>query len=357
MKNIAFLVYDISLTGGAERVAINLAEEFAKDYNTHLISLFKTNPYDAPKGYKTHFINSITSSITSHFYVHSKRLKKCLLDNNIDILFAITAGVVTIAIQACHGTKVKTVYCEHSNLENKTYGKKHELRQLIGAKLSDLVVALTERDRQNFIKNLKVKSDKVMAIPNWVDNLATSEKDYNLNSKSIITAGRLESVKGHDMLLKVAKIVNKAHPDWHWDIYGDGTLKENLEQTASSLGVSDFVSFKGNVTGIDEIYPDYSFFVLTSYYEGLPLVLLEAQKANLPIISFDCPTGPSEIVDDKQNGFIVPAYSIGEMASAINELIENPDKRLEFSKNAPKKLNRFDKTSVKALWEEIINTL
>lgn len=357
MKNIAFLVYDISLTGGAERVALNLAEEFAKDYNTYLISLFKTNSYDAPKGYQTLFINEFMSSITSSFYTHSKKLKKCLLEHDIDILFVITAGVVTVAVQACHGTKVKTVYCEHSNLENRTYGKKHELRQLIGAKFSNLVVALTERDRQNFIKNLKIKPNKVMAIPNWIDDLTTSEQEYSLDSKLIITAGRLESVKGHDMLLKVAKIVKNAHPDWHWDIYGGGTLKEKLEKAASDSGLADFVSFKGNVSGIDKIYPEYSFFVLTSYYEGLPLVLLEAQKAKLPIVSFDCPTGPSEIVDNEQNGFIVPAYNIDDMASAINTLIETPDKRLEFSKNAPKKLNRFDKASVKALWEEIINTL
>ncbi len=352
--NVAFLVYDISLTGGAEKVALNIADEMSKKHNVHLISIFSSREYTAPDGYVTHFLDKETKSITKRFWKYKNRLKKYLKEKDIDILFSITAGVVTVAVAGAAGTKTKVVYCEHSNLENKTYGKKHQLRQRLGTKFSDKIITLTERDRDNFISMFKTKPQKVGAIPNWIDPIDAPKAEYNKDSKLIISVGRLEFVKGYDMLLRVAAIVKEKHGDWHWDIYGEGTYQEKLQNDIEQLGLSDFVTLKGNVSNISQLYQNYAFLVMTSYYEGLPLVLLEAQNENLPIISFDCPTGPSEIVQNGKNGTIVPCYDIVKMAESISSLIDSQEKRIEYSKNARNNISHYSKASVLKSWEQLI---
>lgn len=359
MKNIGILVYDTSLVGGAERVAINLAEEFANKYKVHLISLFNEKNIEekVKRNYNTYIINKETISISKNLLKLSKILKRYLIQNNIDILLAITAGVNSVAILGTANTNIKTIYCEHSNLENRTYGKKHELRQYLGAKFMDKVVTLTERDKSNFINILKTPEKKVVVIPNWFNNEEKEEIQYKSNSKKIITVGRLERVKGHDLLIKVAKKVQEKHNDWIWEIYGDGKYKEEIKENIKNNNLENFIILKGNVTNIKEIYKTSSFFVLTSYYEGLPLVLLEAQQAKLPIISFDCPTGPAEIVENNKNGYIVPTYDIEQMASKINYLIENRKKREIFSNNAQINIGQFEKSNVLNKWIELIENI
>lgn len=359
MKNIGILVYDTSLVGGAERVAINLAEELSSHYQVHLISLFNEKKQEnrPEQSYTSHTINEKTVSITKKLFMLSNELKKYLIQNKIDVLLAITAGVNTVAIMATRGTNIKTVYCEHSNLENKTYGKKHQLRQYLGAKKMDKVVTLTERDRNNFIKMLRTPESKVQAIPNWFNHVEKENAQYKIESKKIITAGRLEKVKGHDLLIEVAKKVKEKHSDWIWEIYGDGKYREEIEQNIKNNNLEDFIILKGNVNNLKEIYKEYSMFVLTSYYEGIPLVLLEAQQANLPIVSFDCPTGPAEIIENDKNGFIVPTYDVEEMANKINELIENKSKREQFSGNAQINIHRFDKRNILKKWINLIENV
>lgn len=352
MKNVALLVYDATLTGGAERVALNMAHELSCAFNIHLISLFhhKKAQISAGGSYRVAALMEESCSITRNFFSMVSRLRRYICENDINVLYAITAGVVTVAIAAAVGTKTKIVYCEHSNLENKTYGKHHEFRQWAGAKFSQKVVTLTEQDRRNFIANFHLCEDRVETITNWFSGGDAKEVQYNTMSKGIISVGRLEAVKGFDMLIKVAAMVRERHKDWHWDIYGEGSKREELEASIREYGLEDFVVLKGNVANIQQRYTEYAMFVMTSYYEGLPLVLLEAQVAKLPVVSFDCPTGPAEIVIDAVNGFLVSAYDIEEMSSRICQLIEQASLREAFSQKSNLKLHLFDKNVIVEKW-------
>lgn len=358
MKKIGFLIYDDSLTGGAEKIAKKLAEELSTEYEVYVISLFQERN-DSNKTYKyNHFVVSKeTVSITKNIFKLSKVLKNYLNENKIEQLYSITAGVNTVAIKATKGTSIKTIYCEHSNLENKTYGKKHELRQYLGAKQMDKIVTLTNRDRNNFIKFFKVPEDKVICIPNWFEHCNNKEQAYKDDSKKIISVGRLEKVKGYDMLIKVAKEVYKYHPDWKWDIYGEGTCRVEIAEQISNSNLDSFIELKGNVNNLNSIYGDYAFLVMTSYYEGIPLSLLEAQDFKLPIISFDCPTGPSEIIENNTNGFLIPCYNIENMASKICELIDNKDLRIKFSNNSNINEDKYDKNEILKKWKNLISTI
>lgn len=357
---IAFLVYDISLTGGAERVAINLANEFSKNpENTiHIISVFKEKDLSTGllEQVEVEILNNEKCSITKHLFKLSNALKQCVVGNDIEVLVSITAGVVTLAHTALKKTMTKHVYAEHSNLENRTYGCKHRFRQWVGAKYADKIVTLTERDLNNFIKQFKVRADRIIAIPNWYEG-EVSDKAYSKSSKNIISVGRLEYVKGYDYLIEVAKIVLNKHKDWRWSIYGDGSERERVEEKIQENNLEDCLLLHGNVSSDKIDYSGSAFFVMTSRYEGLPLSIIEAQCAKLPVISFDCPTGPSEMVEDGVNGFLVEPYSIESLAKKIECLINSESLRVEFSRNSTNGLEKYKKTKVLRQWNTLFNQL
>lgn len=362
MKKIAILVYDVTLVGGAERVALNMAEALAEHYQVHLISLFHEKKENVPMGkpYCAVALREQTCSITKRFFSISKDLRNYLKEHHIQVLYSITAGVVSLAAHAARGGCAKMVYCEHSNLENKTYGKKHELRQYVGAKFSDKVVTLTERDRKNFMQAYRLSAERVQVIPNWFTAHKENDQPYDRNTCRIISAGRLESVKGPDLLLEVARrVAEKSDLDqnWHWDVYGDGSMREELQEKIEEWKLGDFLSLKGNVNNLHELYPQYAFFVMTSYHEGLPMVLLEAQAAKLPIISFDIATGPAEIVAAGENGFIIPPYDLDAMADKVLELMKNPELRMAFSNRSGIGIHRYDKERLLEKWIRLTEEL
>ena len=356
MKNIAFLIYDTSLMGGAEKVSINLANSLGETYNVTIISLFqeKGEPFfEISENCKHTVISRKLQSITKNIFSLKNNVKKILKENNIDILFSVTPGIVSVGVLATLGTKVSHVFCEHSNLENQTYGKKHLLRQYIGAKFSNEIVVLTQRDKKNYINKFKIKEEKIKVIANSF-NATELNEDYNINSKIIVSLGRLKTVKGYDRLIQVAKKVFEKNKDWQWYIYGDGDEENNIRRDIKVNNLEDFVKLKGVTKNPLEVMKDASFLVMTSYYEGIPLTLLEAQAARLPLVSFDCPTGPGEIIKDNENGYLIDNGNIGQMADKINDLITDEEKRVYFSNNSQKYLCEFSEESILKKWVEII---
>ena len=357
MRKIALLVYDISLTGGAERVAINLANEFVHDWAVYIISASMASdiPENIDKRIRCFVLSKTNTSITKNFFFYRNTLNRIIRTEEIDLILAITAGVVTIAVEGSKNTNTKVIYCEHSNLENRTYGRKHLFRQYYGAVKADLIVTLTERDKNNFRKYFKIKEAKVVAIPNWY-NPSSTQHTYDCQSKKIISVGRLERVKGYEYLLDCAEEVLKKNPGWEWDIYGDGSLYNDLKRSILDRHISNLF-LRGNVNNLEKKYSDYAFMVMTSRYEGLPLSLLEAQVAHLPIVSFDCPTGPSEIIIDGVNGYIIPQYDVKTMEMAIQSLISSEKKRASFSSHSQDKLVMYEKKHVLEIWKKLIDSL
>ena len=361
MSKIALLVYDVTLTGGAERVALNLAGEFAKTDKVYIISIamedtsedgeIRGNLDCLPKSVRFLSLSKEMGSITMNFLKYKKSLKEILKREQIDVLLSITAGVVTLACAAARRTKTKVVFCEHSNLENMTYGKKHVFRQHYGADLADAVVTLTRRDRINYMRLFKTPKDRLFTIPNWFTPLPEPPK-YDIKSKKIISVGRLEEVKGYEYTIACAEKILKNNPDWEWDIYGDGSLRDELQKIIDERHI-ERLTLKGNATDIRERYAGYAFLVMTSRYEGFPLSLLEAQVSGLPIVSFDCPTGPSEIVTDNVNGFIVRQFDVEELTKKVQRLITSDKLRSQFSGHAGDNLQQYSKERVLRQWRRL----
>lgn len=183
------------------------------------------------------------------------------------------------------------------------------------------------------------------------------EEFSKCENKKIISVGRLDSQKGYDILIDVWNIISKKYPDWVLEIYGDGPEKENLQNKINKLGLEKSFLLKGAVKDIQDKYLESSIYVMSSRYEGMPMVLLETMACGLPVISFDCPCGPKDIIKNNENGFIVKFGNIEQMAEKIEELIIDEEKRKLFGKNARKNIQRYSQDKIMNQWKELFEEL
>lgn len=361
MKKIALVKWILDDSGGGERVAVSLANELTKKYEVHLIGI-TTKQSDLFFG-----INSQVKY--SNFFDHrvrlsknilkiSKMLKKYFLDNEIEVAFGIGIFSNIFLSLSGIGISTKVVLCDHTNsiTANRELSKK--VQRYVGTKLADKIITLTQEDRKNYIRKYGISENRIVYIYNWKEN-RLSNIPYNDESTKIVTVGRFDYQKGYDYLIQVAKKVLAKMPDWTWEIYGSGKQDEvdKIRDLITENDLQDKLVIKGLEKNQDLIYGDKGIYVMTSRYEGLPLVLLEAQQYNLPIVSFRCPTGPSEIVEDGVNGYLIDCYDTDKMSEKLLELMKNDDLRQSFSDHAKDTMDKFDKNKILNQWIELIETI
>ncbi len=213
----------------------------------------------------------------------------------------------------------------------------------------DKVVVLN-KDERTFLN-----CDNVVVIPNFVEQ---NNFSATLVSKRAVAIGRLTAIKSFDELLRVWALVERQHPDWYLDIYGqdwDGTLK-SLISLKNTLGVKN-VNFCGPTSRAEIELLNSSLFLSSSVSEAFPMVLLEAQAAGLVVLSYDSPYGPRNIINDTKDGYIIPVGNITEFARLICELIENEELRKVIGSNAKKNSYRFYSDNVINQWKELFTEL
>ena len=288
----------------------------------------------------------------------SKMLKKYFRDNEIAVAFGIGISANVFLSLAGKGISTKVVLCDHTNsiTDNREFSQK--VQRYVGARLADKIITLTQEDCRNYIKKYGISEKQIAYIYNWKED-ALSDVSYNKKSTKIVTVGRFDSQKGYDYLVQVAKKVLSEKSDWTWEIYGSGNQDEvdKIKELIKENNLQDKLLIKGLEKNQDLIYGDKEIYVMTSRYEGLPLVLLEAQQYNLPIVSFCCPTGPSEIVEDGVNGFLVDCYDTDKMSEKLLKLMENESLRHSFSAHAKDNMDKFDKNRILNQWIELIETI
>jgi glycosyltransferase involved in cell wall biosynthesis len=212
------------------------------------------------------------------------------------------------------------------------------------------MVVLTDKDKQNYLSNIRLCKE-VTVIPNPMGEL---NNDYDVNSKTILSVGLFSIIKRFDRIIPIAKKIFEKHPDWSWVICGDGPERKNLENQISENNLDNKIILTGNVPNITDFYKNAAMFVLTSQMEGLPMVLLEAKAHKLPMVAFDIQTGPSDIIRDNQNGFLIEPYNVKKMAEKINLLIENDELRKQFSDNAVLDSEKFSSERIIEQWTSLI---
>ena len=182
-------------------------------------------------------------------------------------------------------------------------------------------------------------------------------KRSTLKSKTVVTAGRLTAQKNFASLISAWKIVNKSHPDWKLEIWGEGSRRNELQQQIEDLQLRDSASLMGYTDDIISKFADASIFVCSSKFEGFGLVIVEAMSCGLPVVSYSCPCGPKDIITDGTDGFLV---SIGDeqiMAERINYLIEHLDSRLVMGQAALDKSKQYSTDVITSKWMELFDSI
>lgn len=345
---VLFLEGDMSRKGGTERMTSIISSALSCEYDIYVISLSLND------GSIFFSLNEkVTHTVLNSSGVFSRilEIRKYIKKNNIDVVINVDTGMGYIGILAAFDLKTKVITWEHANFYNNWNSSIFPYLRRFAAKHSDNMVVLTEKDKQNYLENIKGCAP-ITVIPNPVEK---HDFKYNINSKTILSAGLLLPIKRFDLAVEAASKVLPSHPDWKWVICGDGPEREKLEALIKEKGLQEQFFLLGNVSNMDEQYQNAAMYVMTSEMEGLPMVLLEAKSWGLPIVSFDIMTGPSDIVTNKENGYLVDSGNISELSNKISLLLTDSQLRKTFSHNTQNHIGKFDLNTILSNWQEVIN--
>ena len=213
----------------------------------------------------------------------------------------------------------------------------------------DRFVVLTHEDSA-YWKGLS--NQIVIPNPITIEQGITSE----CTSKQVIAVGRYTYQKGFDLLISTWGIVHLKHPDWALNIYGGGN-REAYQQQVDKLGLQKAITCNGPVNHIAEKYRESSIFVLSSRFEGLPLVLMEAMSSGLAPVAFTCPCGPRDIITNGEDGLLCENGNIEKLAEGICRLIEDETLRKEMGKKASVSIQRFTVDRIMQQWDQLFKEI
>ena len=300
-----------------------------------------------------------------HYFYKQRKYKKLLTCNLMDIKPDITVSITRREINFLTKINDGSKKVSEIHFARTFYRKieKHYLPKWFNRWLSklwmdslinnlkdlDKFVVLTYEDMQNW-----PELNNIMVIPNFVSK--KSSKLSDCSQKSVIAVGRYSWQKGFDLLIDSWQKVYVRHPDWKLDIYGGGEYYK-YQKKADAMNLSSVVHCYPAVENIFEKYIESSFFVLSSRYEGLPLVIIEAMSSGLPVVAFACPCGPHDLINEGFNGLLVDNGNVEQLADKIISLIDDSDLRHYMSMNAVESVAYYTKENVMKKWVDLFENL
>ena len=357
MKNICFLIGDINHSGGTERVTTLIAN--ALDENHHNVFLLSLSSGDNPffelnKDINVQSLFKEKLSMKRHFPQCVKRIRRFLIDNKIDTLVVVDSISCVFTVPACIGIQVNHICWEHFNLKVNLGSSFRTLGRWMAARWCDKIVTLTERDKSFWDEEFKLEATKkVIAIPN-PSPYSLQNNIPKLSNKTILCVGRLTHQKGFDLLIEAWSKIAPELDGWKILIVGGGGDEQMLKSMADQKNVSESIIFLGQQKNMDQFYRQASFFCMSSRFEGLPMVLLEAQSYGLPIVAFDCDTGPAEIITHDNNGYLVECFDIDKLNFYLKELAKGDNIFEEMVNNSYENIKKFQMVGISALWFRLL---
>jgi glycosyltransferase involved in cell wall biosynthesis len=212
----------------------------------------------------------------------------------------------------------------------------------------DVLTVLTAADAADYAP----VSRRVERIPNAVPRLGGA--NAALDAEVVVAAGRLETQKGFDLLIEAWERVAARRPGWQLRIYGSGPRRAELRRMILERGLYDRVLLMGRTRHMGEALAEASLFVLSSRFEGFGMVIVEAMSKGLPVVSFDCPRGPGEILRHGRDGILVPAGDVAGLANGLLELIEDEPRRREYGAAAVENARSYAVVSIAERGEELL---
>ncbi len=323
MKKICFFVGNLNQAGGTERVSSVIASELqCHGYQVHMLSLqCGDRPFfELAEGIQVSQLYTKIGRGMLRFPTAIVKLRRYLQQHKIDILVDVDSMLALYVLPAVIGLNIRHICWEHFFYHNNLGKPARRLARKLAARFADDVITLTERDRELWLTNTISKAN-ITVIPNPV-TIKLPTVINPVKEKLFLAVGRLTHIKGFDLLLKAWAKVVPNHPDWRLRIVGEGEDKAMLEKLRCELNIETSTEFVPQTNNIAAHYQQAAFFIMSSRFEGLPLVLIEAQAYGLPIVSFDCDTGPAEIIKHGETGWLCEAGNIISLSEGINMAIK-----------------------------------
>jgi glycosyltransferase involved in cell wall biosynthesis len=351
---ICFIIHNITARAGSERAQTSLANALStRGESISIWSMFglrKSPGFPLANGIEVKygldkplpfFLDYLW--LACAFAVYINRLRP-------DWIICTGANRLIIASLAAFVPGVKVAIWEMFPVSDSVTRSRGRLARRLGAAIASQIVTLTECDKDLY-RALYAPVGAVSRIPNIVFSPGSSGA---IRHKEVLAMGRLSHEKGFDLLLAAWSVAVERLPDWTLRIVGDGKMREQLVRLAHSLGIESRVIFAPFSDDPFSLYSECGIFVLSSRFEGLPYVLIEAMTCGAACISFDCPNGPREVIRDGVNGLLVPAERVDALAGAIVKLGENPMLRHRLGIAARSVSRPFSEHRVAARWHEVL---
>lgn len=343
--------------GGAEKIVNLLAHHrLERGDCVHVIAVSTALsasyfPYDGSIR-----IHALAAKATTRFglqLARARELRRCLQRIQPDVIISFLSKINVLTGLAATGLGTPVILSERNNYQVQRMNGLWRLLAPIAARRASCLVMQTEAARQLLSPPLRARA---IVIPNPVsvaDGSLSPSCAAPVGAPSFVAVGRLAKQKGFDLLLSAFSGVARDVADATLVIYGEGPERPALEEQVRDLGIVDRVLMPG-VTGTPGGWlSPHDIFVLSSRFEGFPNVLLEALAVGMPAIAFDCPWGPSEILDD--SGLLVPAEDVERLAAAMLRVARDLSLRKELSACGPAIAARYSKAAVFAKWDAAIS--
>lgn len=373
---LVFCIASVYNPGGMERVLLNKLCWWIRRGGYELLVATTDQAgrppfYDFPPevrmidlciNYSADNVRSPLGKILSYFRkrrLHRQRLTELLLQEKADIVISLYPSESSFIPKIKDGSKkvLELHYCKLFRLQ---YGRKG----LLGiadrfrtwqderiVRRFDSFVVLTQQDAGLWgpLPNLTVIPNAALAVP---------QVKHQKGTHRVIAVGRLDYQKGFDRLIDAwALLPEHLRQTWRLDIFGQGEWRESLQAQIQRLGIDTSARINTPTQNIFEEYAASDFLVMSSHYEGFPMVMIEAMACGLPVVSFDFLCGPRDIIRPGENGLIVPEGDVKALAAAMQHLMEDPDTLARLSATAPEVSQTYSETTIMQQWEQLFNAI
>lgn len=356
VRKVLFYINTIS-TGGAERVLVQLTKHFSKaGWETVLVTSYPSeNEYTVCAEVKRVSLEpeELKQSRLQRNISRIRKLRRICKSEKPNVMISFMQEPNFRAVLAAAGLPVKTIVSVRNDPNREYAGVLGKLTGKLILPMADGCVFQTEEAKAWFPKRLQKKS----AI---IQNEVSEDffKTQRNSAHDIVTVGRLCEQKNHRLLINAFAEIAQKHPDEKLLIYGSGAQDKLLREQIEALRMNDRVLLMGSTNDVPEVLSRSKVFALSSDYEGMPNCLLEALAVGVPSVATDCPCGgPRTVIQDGENGLLVPVGDETAMAKALDKLLSDPEYAERIGQNGKNSAMRFKPDVVFAQWRDFAQSV